>query len=48
MKGNMKKILTPILLFASAAAFAGEIPDSTAITESIDKPETFFKQSAIM
>lgn len=44
MKGNMKKILTPILLFASAAVFAGEIDDSTAITESIDKPETFFKQ----
>ncbi len=40
----MKKILTPILLFASAAVFAGEIDDSTAITESIDKPETFFKQ----
>lgn len=40
----MKKILTPLLLFASAAVFAGEIDDSIAITESIDKSDTYFKQ----
>ncbi len=43
MKGNMKKILTSSMLFAAAAAFAGEIPDGT-ISESIDQSDTFFKQ----